>query len=245
MIRILAASLAAAALVAASLPAAAQRHQGPGFRGPGQPSLTGKRFSGRKHLVGRRKSRSFNPPAPQISSGKRSRRSFNPPAPFGKTSSPPRALSRGLTPPGPAPGTSHSTFGPQAPTGGQNYVGGTGTVPPSLPAPSLGQASPTAAPEQPGEPLPPAAETVAAQVEPTATAEKVAEVMPDQVIKQVVHLPVPKPVVRHIYEVRVVYVPVYRKRRVHRRHQVHAPRYVYRGHRGHFGPRFRRGFRRW
>jgi hypothetical protein len=252
MIRILAASLAAAAVLAASLPVAAQqRHQGPGFRGPSQPSITGQRFSGRKQLVGRRKSRSFNPPAPQISSGKRFHRSFNPPAPFGKASSPPRAFSRGLTPPGPNVGTSQRSFGPQAPSGGQNFVGGPGSVPASLPAPPLGQSSPTDAPQQSteaapqGELQPPIPETVAVQAEPATTAEKVDEVMPDQVVRQVVHVPVPKPVVRHVYEVRVVYVPVYRTRRIYRRHHVYAPRHVFRGHRAHYGPRFRRGFRRW
>jgi hypothetical protein len=256
MIRILAVSLSAAALIAGSLPAAAQqRLQNPNFRGPAQPSFTAKRISGPKQPVGQRKFRSFSPPAPQITSGQRFHRSFNPPAPNGLTSTPPRAFSRGLAPP--TPGTSQRSFIPQAPAGGQNYVGLPGSVPASLPAPSPGETSPTAAPnpqetaaapEPPADAVPqgelqaPLPESITAQADPAATADKL---MPEQVVQQIVQLPVQKPVVRHVCEERVVYVPVYRTPRIYRPAHVYVPRFHYRRHHVHFGPRFHRGFRRW
>ena len=196
MIRILAATLSAAALIAGSLPAAAQqRQQNPNFRGPSQPTFTAKRFFGPKQPAGQRKFRPFNPPAPQISSGQRFHRSFNPPAPFGQGTSPPRAFSRGLAPPTPGGTTQHS-FGPQAPAGGQNYAGVPLGVPASLPVPSPSEASPTAAPGQPAEAAlqgdlqPPIPESIAAQPEPAATAEKSDTAAPDQAIQQVVQVPV-------------------------------------------------------
>ena len=252
MFRILAASLSAAALLAASLPAAAQqRKQSSSFRGPGQQSVAAKRVSGPKHPAGQRRFRSFNPPAPQISSGQRFHRSFNPPAPFGQASSAPRALSRGLAPPSPGGPTAPQYLYPGAPTGGQHVVGLPSSVPASLPPPSPGEASPTAAAAAPtetapeGDLQPPLPETVAAQPEPALTAAKEVTLAPDQVIRQVVHVPVPQPIVRQVYEVRVVYVPVYRERRVYRRHHAYVPHYAFHGHRAHFGPRFHRGFRRW
>lgn len=250
MIRILAASLSAAALIAASVPAEAQqRQQATSFRAPGQPGIAAKRVSGPKRRVGQRKFRSFNPPAPQLSSGQRFHRSFNPPAPFGEASSAPRAFSRGLAPPTPGGPTSQQILGPQPPTGGQNYVALPSGVPSSLPAPQPGAASPSAAPVAPtkaapvGDLQPPIPETVAAQPEPTPATEKVDNVAPEQAVQQVVQVPVPQPIVRQVYEVRVVYVPVYRERRIYRRHHAHVPHYAFHRHyrhRIHFGPRFRR-----
>jgi len=222
MIRILAASLSAAALIAASVPAEAQqRLQGTSARAPGQPGIAAKRVSSAKRRVGQRQFRSFNPPAP-----------------FGQPAGAPRAFSRGLAPPTPGGPTSQQSIYPGAPSGGQTYVGLPSGVPASLPPPQPGAASPSAAPVAPTEaaPLddlqPPIPETVAAQPEPA--------------VQQIV--PVPQPIVRQVYEVRVVYVPVYPERRVHRRRHVHVPHYAfhsprYYGPRIHFGPRFRGGFR--
>jgi hypothetical protein len=244
MIRILAVLLSAVALFAGSLPAAAQqRQQNPNFRGPGQPSFSAKRLSGPKQPAGPRKFRSFNPPAP-----------------VGQAASPPRAFSRGLTPPTPGGPVAPRYFYPQAPTGGQNVIGLPSGVPASLPAPSLGETSPTAAPAAAiaqesaaapgqsreaalqGDLQPPIPESLTALSEPPATADKIA---PDQVIQQVVYLPMQKPVVRHVYEVRVVYVPVYSAPRLYRPHYAYVAHHGFRGHRVHFGPRFHRGFRRW
>ena len=150
MIRILAVSISAAALIAASLPASAQsRQQGPSFRS--QPSFSGQQFRGqqqfRQQQFGQQRNfRSFNPPSP---SGQRLQRSFNPPAPVAQGPGQVRSLSRGFNPP--TPGVSQRSFGPQAPTGGRNFVGGPGSVPASLPAPSLGQSNPTAAPAGPAQ----------------------------------------------------------------------------------------------
>ena len=174
MIRILAVSISAAALIAASVPANAQSRQGQGgqqfrsqgpsgfsgqrssgqqFRSQGPSSFSGQRFSqgqqfGQGQPTGQR-FRSFNPPSPSGQpTGQRNFRSFNPPSPG---QGPGNTLSRGLTPPGPgAVGTSQRSFGPQAPSGGRNFVGGPGSVPASLPAPSLGQSTPTGAPGTPG-----------------------------------------------------------------------------------------------
>ncbi len=262
MIRVLAASLSAAAFIAGSLPAEAQqRHQGTSFRAPGQPNLAAKRLPGPKQLAGQRRFRSFNPPAPQITSGPRSHRSFNPPAPLGQAANPPRALSRGLAPPTPGGATTHRYLYPEAPTGGQNFVGGPGSVPASLPPPSPAETSPTAAPAAPGpqetaavQPAegapqgdlqPPIPESITAQFEPVATMAKADKLVPGPVVQQVVQVPVPQQVVRHECEARVVYVPIYRERKIYRRHHVHAPYYTFRGHRAHFGHRVHFGFRRW
>jgi hypothetical protein len=258
MIRILAASLSVAALIVASLPAAAQQRQfGTGVRGAGQPSFTVKRSSGPKRRVSQRKFRSFNPPSPQISSGRRHHHSFNPPAPGGQA---PTAYSRGLAPPSPGVAVAPRSFVPHAPAGGNNFIHGSAPVPASLPAPSPGESSPTAAPEASSPQLTVAApdqstqaapqsdlqapipETVTAQSDPAATDVKlVGQPMSEQIIQPVVR----GPIVRHVYEVRVVYVPVYKAYPVYRRHRVYAPHHVYHGPRVHFGHRFHRGFRRW
>ena len=113
MIRILAVSISAAALFAATLPANAQTRQG--------PDQQGHRVQGQQQFQGQRDFRSINPPAPGGQSAQVQPRSFNPPAPD--------------------IGTSQRSFGPQAPTGGQNFVGGPCGAPASLPAPSVGQSN--------------------------------------------------------------------------------------------------------
>ncbi len=147
MIRILAVSLSAAALAAATVPASAQ--QGPGFRGPGNGSGVSSQQLGSNRLQqpGGERFRSFNPPAPNAgSSGQRVQRSFTPPAPTGGQGQV-NTFSRGITPPTPGGNvTTQRSFGPQAPGGGRSIVGGPGSVPASLPAPTLGQSTPTAGP---------------------------------------------------------------------------------------------------
>ena len=120
MIRILAVSISTAALFAATLPANAQTRQG--------PDQQGQRVQGQQQ--GQRDFRTINPPAPGGQSAQGQPRSFNPPAPGN--------------------GTSQRSFGPQAPTGGQNFVGGPSGAPASLPAPSVGQSNPTSSPALPG-----------------------------------------------------------------------------------------------
>jgi hypothetical protein len=177
MIRILAVSISAAALFAATLPANAQSRQGNDpqsqqGRSPSQPSVSP--GQGQGPSSGQRNFRSFNPPAPGGQSGQVQPRAFNPPAPGN--------------------GTSQRSFGPQAPTGGQNFVGGPRGVPGSLPAPSLGQSTPTGAPAvsgpqqaaAPGQPTDapqgdlqaPIPQTVTGQVEPTSAEQMPAEQMP-------------------------------------------------------------------
>lgn len=243
MIRILAASLSAAVLAATSLPVSAQpRSKGLALRAAGSPALAAKRFA-----------------APKRTAAPRRFRSFNPPSPVGQPKSPPRAFSRGLTPPSPGPKTAPHYIGPQAPTGGQNFVSRFDSVPPSLPVPLPSQSSPTAAPTVPiaqetatvpQQPVPqadlqaPIPETVAATSAPAAGEEK----RPAEVVQ----------VVRHVHEVRVVYVPVAKAQKVIKRkrvvhvpervyvpHRVYRPRVVYAGSRIRFGFGFGRGFRRW
>ena len=165
MIHILAVSISAAALFAATLPANAQSRQSNDpqsqqVRSPSQPSVS----QGQGPSSGQRNFRSINPPAPGGQSAQVQPRSFNPPAP-------------GI-------GTSQRSFGPQAPMGGQNFVGGPRAVPASLPAPSFGQSTPTGAPAvsgpqqtaAPGQPTDapqgdlqaPIPQTVTGQVEPTS-----------------------------------------------------------------------------
>jgi len=195
MIRILAVSISAAALFAATLPANAQGRQdgrgGPQFRSQGPSGFSGQQFQGQRftqgqgqggqQFQGQRNFRSFNPPSP---TGQAQQRSFNPPAPGGQGPGQVNTLSRGLTPPTPGVGTTQRSFGPQAPTGGRNFVGGPGGVPASLPAPSLGQSTPTDAPSPgpqqtasaPGQPTDapqgdlqaPIPQAVTGQVQPTS-----------------------------------------------------------------------------
>lgn len=240
MIRVLAASLSAAALMAASLPAEAQHRQhGPAFRAPVQTQFAVKRTVGPNRIANTRRFRSFNPPAPQFASGQKSFRSFNPPTP--------QAYSRGLTPPTPGGAVSPSIIQPGAPAGGQTLAGIPSGVPASLPPPSPGEASPTAA-AQPteaapqGDLQPPIPETIASPAEPAVTTAKVDKLVPEQVVEKIVQVP---QIVRYVQVVRVVHVPVYRERRIYRRHHVHVPHYAFRGHRAHFGPHIHFRIRRW
>jgi hypothetical protein len=252
MIRILAVSISAAALVAATLPANAQSRQGQGqgqsgqqFRSQGPSGFSGQRFSqgqqfqGQGQPSGQRNFRSFNPPAPSGQAPQRAIRSFNPPAPGGQSA---QVQPRAFNPPAPGIGTTQRSFVPQAPTGGQNFVGGPRSVPASLPAPSLGQSTPTDAPGTPGPqqtvaapgqpadapqgdlqaPIP---QTVTGQVEPTSAEQMPADQMPvaegDQPAPQtVVTQGGETPVVAETRQV-VKVVPGHVVRQV-----VHAPRYV-------------------
>jgi hypothetical protein len=263
MIRILAASISAAALIAASLPANAQSHQGQQFRSQGPSGLSGQRLSGQPFR--NQGPTSFSGQRFSQPTGQRNFRSFNPPAPGGQGPGRVNTLSRGLTPPGPgAVGTSQRSFSPQPPTGGRNFVGGPGSVPASLPAPSFGQSTPTAAPGTPGpqqtvaDPGQPAdapqgdlqapiPQTVTAQGEPMPTdaAPEAAptDAMPDAEdgerptvgeARKVVKV-VPRHVVRHHgYVTRVVEYYPVR--------EVYVPAYhfqrVYRHHHGYHGHRF-------
>ncbi len=254
MIRIFAASLSVAALVGVSLPAAAQQtSKGQTFRAPAQPGAAVKRLSAPRQPAAPRRLRSFNPPAPQIATGQRLHRSFTPPGPGGNV---PTTYSRGLAPPSPGVVTAPIMIGPQAPAGGYGLVPGAPPVPSSLPVSLPAEASPTAAPTaqlaeetaQPTDSSPqgdlqaPIPETVSAQPMPAVGEEmRVSRLVAVPTTQQIA----PAPLVRHVYEVRVVYVPIHTVRRVHRRHHVHFPHHVIRGHRVHFGPHFHRGFRRW
>jgi hypothetical protein len=251
MIRILAVSISAAALFAATLPANAQGRQdgrgGPQFRSQGPSSgFSGQQFQGQgQQFQGQRNFRSFNPPAPGGQSGQAQQRSFNPPAPGGQGPGQVNTLSRGLTPPTPGVGTTQRSFGPQAPTGGRNFVGGPGGVPASLPAPSLGQSTPTDAPSPgpqqtasaPGQPTDapqgdlqaPIPQTVTGQVQPTSAEGAPAEGAPteaapvaegEQAAPQTVTEGGETPVVGEKRRV-VKVVPGHVVRKV-----VHVPRYV-------------------
>lgn len=252
MIRILAVSLSAVVLVAASYPAAAQqRSKGPGLRTSGPSTFAAKRFAAPRHVHAPRRFRSFNPPSPSS-----------------QPKGPARAFSRGLAPPSPTAKTAPHYIGPQAPTGsgpqgpagGQNVVSRFDSVPPSLPVPMPSQSTPTAAPTEPnapevaavGAPMPPAPQdelqapipetAVVTSALPAAAATKAPETVQ---------------IVRHVHEVRVVYVPAPQVRRAVKRKRVYVeepvyvsrrvyrPQHVYAGPRIHVGIGFGRGFRRW
>ena len=131
MIRILAVSISAAALFAATLPANAQSRQGQGparWSAVPQPGPVGllrpavpSQGQGQQQFQGQRNFRSFNPPAPSGQTRSARSASFNPPRRRPVRPGPARAPS---TPRRPGIGTTQRSFGPQAPTGGQNFVGG-------------------------------------------------------------------------------------------------------------------------